>query len=86
MDVLLGGGIIGGGLFVGALIWGTFRHMDHVTTIPASQWTPAIMFFVLGATTQESFIIGNHFLWMLLVAAVSASAYDNKLTENELTS
>ena len=86
MDVLLGGGIIGGGLFVGALIWGTFRHMDHVTTIPASQWTPAIMFFVLGATTQESFIIGNHFLWMLFVAAVSASAYDNKLTENELTS
>ena len=85
MDVLLGGGMIGAALFVGALIWGSFRHMDHVTTIPASQWTPAIMFFVLGATTQESFIIGNHFLWVLLVAAISASAYDNKLVEPEIT-
>ena len=86
MDVLLGGGIIGAALFVGALIWGSFRHMDHVTTIPASQWTPAIIFFVLGATTQESFIIGNHFLWVLLVAAISASAYDNKLVEPQITS
>ena len=85
MDVLLGGGIIGAALFVGALIWGSFRHMDHVTTIPASQWTPAIIFFVLGATTQESFIIGNHFLWVLLVAAISASAYDNKLVEPQIT-
>ena len=64
MDVLLGGGLIGGALFVAALVWGSFRHMDHVTTTLASQWTLAIMFFVLGATTQESFIIGNHFLWV----------------------
>ena len=86
MDVLLGGGLIGGALFAAALIWGSFRHMDHVTTVLASQWTPAIMFFVLGATTQESFIIGNHFLWVLLVAAVSTGSYDNRSAEYQITS
>jgi O-antigen ligase len=86
MDVLLGGGLIGGALFAAALIWGIFRHMDHVTTTLASQWTPAIIFFVLGATTQESFIIGNHFLWVLLVAAVSTGSYDNRSAEHQITS
>ena len=85
MDVLLGGGLIGGALFVAALLWGSFRHMDHVTTTLASQWTPAIIFFVLGATTQESFIIGNHFLWVLLVAAVSTGSYDNRSAEHQTT-
>ena len=86
MDVLLGGGLIGGALFVAALVWGSFRHMDHVTTTLASQWIPAIMFFVLGATTQESFIIGNHFLWVLLVAAVSTGSYDKRSAEHQITS
>ena len=86
MDVLLGGGLIGGALFAAALIWGSFRHMNHVTTTLASQWTPAIMFFVLGATTQESFIIGNHFLWVLLVAAVCTGSYDNRSAEHQITS
>jgi len=86
MDVLLGGGLIGGTLFVAALIWGSFRHMDYVMTTLASQWTPAIIFFVLGATTQESFIIGNHFLWVLLVAAVSTGSYDNRSAEHQITS
>jgi hypothetical protein len=31
------------------------------------------MFFVLAAATQESFFIGNHFLWLLLVAAIAGS-------------
>jgi hypothetical protein len=57
-----------------------------VTTTLASQWTPAIIFFVLGATTQESFIIGNHFLWVLLVAAVSTGSYDNRSAEYQITS
>ena len=86
MDVLLGGGLIGGALFAAALIWGSFRHMDYVTTTLAGQWTPAIIFFVLGATTQESFIIGNHFLWVLLVAAVSTGSYDNSSAEHQFTS
>jgi hypothetical protein len=31
------------------------------------------MFFVLAAATQESFFIGNHFLWLLLVAAIAGA-------------
>jgi hypothetical protein len=35
------------------------------------------MFFVLAAATQESFFIGNHFLWLLLVAAIAGSPRNN---------
>ena len=69
MDVLLGGGIIAAMLFVGAVVWGGYRHLGHATKETAAQWTPAIMFFVLATATQESFFAGNHFLWLLFVAA-----------------
>jgi len=69
MDVLLGGGIIAAMLFVGAVVWGGYRYLDHATKETAAQWTPAIMFFVLATATQESFFVGNHFLWLLFVAA-----------------
>ena len=70
MDVLLGGGIIAAMLFVGAVVWGGYRHLGHATKETAAQWTPAIMFFVLATATQESFFAGNHFLWLLFVAAI----------------
>ena len=73
MDVLLGGGFVGAALLVVAIVWGGSRHVDHAVTTPAGQWAPAIMFFVLAAATQESFFIGNHFLWLLLVAAIAGS-------------
>jgi hypothetical protein len=31
------------------------------------------MFFVLATATQESFFIGNHFLWLLFAAAVAGN-------------
>ena len=73
MDVLLGGGLVAAVLFVGALLWGGLRHVGDVTKQTAAQWTPALMFFVLATATQESFFIGNHFLWLLLVAAVAGN-------------
>jgi O-antigen ligase len=73
MDVLLGGGIIAALLFVAALLWGGLRHLGDVTKQTAAQWTPALMFFVLATATQESFFIGNHFLWLLFVAAVAGN-------------
>ena len=73
MDVLLGGGLIAALLFVAALLWGGLRHLGDVTKQTAAQWTPALMFFVLATATQESFFIGNHFLWLLLVAAVAGN-------------
>jgi O-antigen ligase len=73
MDVLLGGGLIAALLFVAALLWGGLRHLGDVTKQTAAQWTPALMFFVLATATQESFFIGNHFLWLLFVAAVAGN-------------
>ena len=70
MDILLGGGIFAAIIFIIAMLWGVYRHLVQTETEIASQWTPAIMFFALATATQESFFIGNHFLWLLFVAAV----------------
>ena len=71
MDLLLGGVIFASMLFIGAVVWGGFRQLSFTTKATASQWTPAIMFFVLATATQESFFVGNHFLWLLFAAAVA---------------
>jgi O-antigen ligase len=71
MDVLLGGGIIAAILFTGVVVWSGYRYLDSADKETAAQWTPAIMFFVLATATQESFFTGDHFLWLLFVAAVA---------------
>ena len=71
MDILLGGGILAAILFVSAVIWSGYRNLNLVRTTTAGQWNFAILFFILSVSTQESFFIGNHFLWLLLVAAIS---------------
>ena len=73
MDVLLGGGSVAAVLFVSAFLWGGYRHLSDVTKQNAAQWTPAIMCFVLATATQESFFVGNHFLWFLFTAAVAGN-------------
>jgi len=73
MDILLGGGIIGGALFVAAVIWSGTRQFSRVFTQTAGQWSFAATWFVIAASTQESFIVGNHFLWLLLVSALAGS-------------
>ena len=73
MDVLLGGGLVAAVLFFGAFLWGGYRHLSDVTKQNAAQWTPAIMCFVLATATQESFFVGNHFLWLLFAAAVAGN-------------
>ena len=73
MDILLGGGILAAILFVSAVIWSGYRNLNLVRTTTAGQWNFAILFFILSVSTQESFFIGNHFLWLLLVAAISGS-------------
>lgn len=73
MDVLLGGGVIGAGLLVLAILWSGARQLNRVFTQTAGQWTFAATWFVIAASTQEGFIVGNHFLWLLLVAAMAGS-------------
>jgi len=83
MDVLLGGGFIAAVLFVGALLWGGLRNLGDVTKHNAAQWTPAIMCFVLATATQESFFIGNHFLWLLFAAAVAGNLSESNSAQLE---
>ena len=71
LEVLLGGGIVGGLLFAGYVLWAGERTIATVVSIPSESWRVAMAMFVLIACTQEVFIIGNHFLWLLLVAVLT---------------
>lgn len=66
-DVLLGGGFPAGVLFATVIWCGSQR----ATTGDARRSLPllALVVFVLTAATQESFFIGSHFAWALLIAA-----------------
>jgi O-antigen ligase len=70
MDVLLGGGIIGATLLVFAIIWSGARQLGSVCSEISGQWAFAATWFVIAASTQESFIIGNHFMLVLLVSSM----------------
>ena len=71
MDVLLGGGVVAAAAFLLVVIWAALRSADLALTQTAGQWVPAITWFVLAAGTQETFVVGHHFLWLLLAAALS---------------
>ena len=71
LEVLLGGGIVGGLFFAGYVLWAGERTIATVVSIPSESWRVAMAMFVLVACTQEVFIIGNHFLWLLLVAVLT---------------
>ncbi|MEO5974080.1 MAG: O-antigen ligase family protein [Ilumatobacteraceae bacterium] len=88
IDVLLGGGIVGAILLLLVLVYGGYSRIDSGLLSPAGQWSYSIMFFVLLASTQESFVVGNHFLWLLLVASVIGSGgarVDNSIAPQEVT-
>ena len=78
MDVLLGGGIVGAALLVFAILWSGARQLDRVFTQTAGQWAFAATWFVIAASTQESFLVGNHFLWLLLVASMAGSKNEDQ--------
>jgi len=73
LDVLLGGGVFAVGVFAAAVIWGVYRLVPIDTENPIGSWPIAFVFFYLAVCTQESFIVGNHFLWMLFVALLTST-------------
>ncbi len=83
IDVLLGGGVIGVVLFLVAFVCGGYVQIRHAILSTAGQWTYAIMFFVLLSATQESFVVGGHFLWVLLVAAIGGPGRPEILPDSE---
>jgi hypothetical protein len=56
-------------------LWFASREFDRVDVAVALPRL-ALVVFVLAAATQESFFIGSHFLWALLVASLAAARDD----------
>ena len=78
LDVLLGGGVLAVVIFVSAVVWGIYRIIPTNLNNPIDAWPVAFAFFFLAMATQESFIIGNHFLWMIFVAMLSSGVTTEK--------
>jgi len=70
-DLLLGGGVVAGALF-GLFLWFSSRNVGRgAPRVVVAQ--VLLIGFVLVAATQESFFLGSHFAWALLVATALAS-------------
>jgi len=85
LDLLLGGGVVAVALFATAVIWGMFRLVPSQEGNATVSWSIAFVFFYLAVCTQESFIIGNHFLWMLFVAVLTSGSTTLKQPNQSLT-
>ena len=85
LDVLLGGGVFAVGVFAVSVIWGVYRLVPTDTEYSIGSWPIAFVFFYLAMCTQESFIIGNHFLWMLFVAILTSGTTIAKQPDQSLT-
>ena len=72
-DLLLGGGVLAGVLFVGVVFFGV-RSLDQIANVRMATPQFLVIGFVLAAATQESFFIGSHFLWAVLIAALFAGS------------
>ena len=75
-DLLLGGGIPAAGLFLTYIMASTQRLGAQSPQKTLVNLTTVV--YVLSAATQESFFIGSHFLWALLVASLSSNSGTRK--------
>jgi hypothetical protein len=66
-DVLLGGGVPAAFLFAVYLWFSSQRIMASPLRTGVAQML--LIVYILAAATQESFFIGSHYMWALLVAA-----------------
>jgi len=76
LDVLLGGGVIGGALYA-VYVWLGARNLSFRDS--QTSWLSMLLLsFILAAATQESFFVGSHFMWALLVALLVGSSVNEK--------
>ena len=80
-DVLLGGGAVAGVLFF-VYLWFATRSLSK-DAIQSAAPRLLLAVFVLAAATQESFFIGSHFVWALLVASLAPTRADSGLVEQK---
>ncbi len=84
LDVLLGGGVFAAGVLFTAIVWGVYRLTPTDIGNPIESWSVAFIFLFLAMCTQESFIIGNHFLWLLFVAALTSRSTTSRQPKQSL--
>jgi O-antigen ligase len=82
-DVLLGGGIIAMLLFASSVIWLLKDRLQLPQNNRAfvGVW---LTFYVLFASTQESFVVGNHFMLVLLVVGLAGPAALNAMNSTRV--
>jgi O-antigen ligase len=78
-DLLLGGGVLAAMLFAG-VVWFGMREIGSHASLSETIPSFLLVAFVLTAATQESFFIGTHFLWALLIAGLFFNASRNRPT------
>lgn len=83
-DILLGGGAPAGVLFAAFIVIASRR----LSEMPFAYVIPRLLMiaFVLAAATQESFFVGSHFLWALLVACLATQTTDHDLIDEKHSS
>lgn len=81
-DLLLGGGVLAMVLFI-MFLWFASRRIDINTPLHAALPRFVVVVFVLTAATQESFFIGSHFLWAMLIAALFSESTPRRIAINE---
>lgn len=78
-DLLLGGGVLAAVLFAG-VVWFGMREIGSHASLSKTIPSFLLVAFVLTAATQESFFIGTHFLWALLISGLFFNASRNRQT------
>lgn len=79
-DLLLGGGTVAFVLFLLLIGSAISIQRGKILYQKESLFGLSILLFVTVASSQESFLIGNHFLWMLLASVLWQS---NSVSEND---
>jgi len=78
-DLLLGGGVLAALLFA-VMVWFGMREIGSHPSLTEAIPSFLLAAFVLTASTQESFFVGTHFLWALLIAGLFFNASRNRPT------
>jgi len=83
-DLLLGGGAVAFAMFLLLIGWAVSVQRGKILYHKESLFGLSILLFVLAASSQESFLTGNHFLWMLLASVLwqSDSVCENQCRLN----
>ena len=79
-DILLGGGLVAVVLFIFFTMWAMVHHASQVPTMVFGPAYTVLTVFVFFASTQESFLIGNHFFMVIFVAGLFGPVFSSAVS------